>query len=165
MSDDSPDSPKPIKLEDLKVSTGSGAKPLSEIAKTLAGIGSHVNPAKNLAIRLQEQQDKFSDLLRPSKEAEALRKRFESLTQPSPAMRSILDQVEGQRRLLDSISKPDAGGLLTERAISAPRMPDFQMPRNPILDTNAQLAEIERKFESMLDVMTNAARIGNDIQA
>ncbi|AZN97900.1 hypothetical protein EJ066_11730 [Mesorhizobium sp. M9A.F.Ca.ET.002.03.1.2] len=39
------------------------------------------------------------------------------------------------------------------------------MPRNPILDTNAQLAEIERKFESMLDVMTNAARIGNDIQA
>ncbi|TIU14657.1 MAG: hypothetical protein E5W53_30410, partial [Mesorhizobium sp.] len=44
-------------------------------------------------------------------------------------------------------------------------MPDFQMPRNPILDTNAQLAEIERKFESMLDVMTNAARIGNDIQA
>ncbi|PAP99808.1 hypothetical protein LRP31_09215 [Mesorhizobium mediterraneum] len=165
MSDDSPDSPKPIKLEDLKVSTGSGAKPLSEIAKTLAGIGSHVNPAKNLAIRLQEQQDKFSDLLRPSKEAEPLRKRFESLTQPSPAMRSILDQVEGQRRLLDSISKPDAGGLLTERAISAPRMPDFQMPRNPILDTNAQLAEIERKFESMLDVMTNAARIGNDIQA
>lgn len=165
MSDDSSDPPKPIKLEDLKIRTDGNADPLSEIAKTLASSGPQVNLAGNLALRLQEQQDKITDLLRPSNEVETLRKQFESLTRPSPAVKSILDQVESQRRLLDSFSKPDAGRPLDERVISVRRMPDFQMPRNPILDTNAQLAEIERKFESMLDVMTNAARIGNDIQA
>lgn len=173
MSDDSSDTPKPIRLEDLKLKLGDDLKPLGEIAKTLAGAGPQLDAAKTLATHIQAQQEKFKDLLRPSKEAEALRDHLASPSRPPAAIKSILDQVESQRRLLDSISKPDVGKLLEERlkstvderAISVSRMPDIKMPRNPILDTNAKLAEIERKFESMLDVMTNAARIGNDIQA
>lgn len=174
MSDDQSDPPKPIKLEDLaKLGIRHDMKPLGEVAKTLAGMGPELNMARGLAKQLEAQQKKFKDLLRPSKEIEALRNHLDSLSKPSPAMKSILDQVESQRRLLDSISKSNMGRPLEERLgadinhriVSVPRMPDIKFPRNPILDTNAKLDGIEQKFETMLDVITNAARIGNDIQA
>jgi len=94
---------------------------------------------------------------------------MEKLTKISPAAQSILDQVNEQRRRLETISRPSSGKRIDQKLpeqvatpLRIPNIPDF---RNPILDTNEKLSDIEQKFDSMLNVMANAAQIGNEIQA
>jgi len=170
MTGDQSNPSKPVKLADLaKLGVPKDMKSIKDATKTLADLGPQLNAAHELQKQIEAQKHVYEDLLRPSKEMEALRNRLVSFTKPNPAMKSILDQVENQRRLLDSMSvvkSPDERlGAGINNRIPVPRMPDLKMPRNPILDTNAKLAEIEQKFENMLNVMANAARIGNDIQA
>lgn len=170
MTDDASNPPKPVKLADLaKLGLPDDTKPINDAAKALADLGPQLNAAHQFRKQIEAQKSMYENLLRPSKEVEALRNRLASFAKPNPAMKSILDQVENQQRLLGSFSAEKAldqrlGAGINEH-IPIPRMPDFEIPRNPILDTNAKLADIEQKFESMLDVMANAARIGNDIQA
>ncbi|WP_296746322.1 hypothetical protein [Mesorhizobium sp.] len=168
MTDDQSEPPKkPLKLSDLAKLPEDIAPP-GEI-----GMEPQLNATHILAKQLREQQEKIGGLLRPSKEAEAFQKHLESLSKPSPAVKSILDQVENQRRLLDSITNFHVGKAaanrpgfgIADRFVPVHRLPDIKLPKNPVLDTNAKLANIEQKFEGMLDVLSNAARIGNEIQA
>jgi hypothetical protein len=87
-------------------------------------------------------------------------------------MDRVRNMIAAQRKALDSINPQGLlpSGLMNDIFKERPG-PDLQiqvptMPkiRNPIIETNARLEQLEEHFEKMLTVMTNAAAIGTTIQ-
>ncbi len=121
---------------------------------------------------MNEQMERMEKLTRENPIMQKLNEQMqtmEKLTKISPAAQSILDQVDEQRRRLEAITGPNFTEPVAHKEakpdVTPLRVPRMPIIKNPILDTNKKLSDIERKFDSMLDVMANAAQIGNEIQA
>lgn len=121
---------------------------------------------------MNEQMERMEKLTRESPMMQKLNEQMqtmEKLTKISPAAQSILDQVDEQRRRIEAITGPNFTEPVAHKAakpdVTPLRVPRMPIVRNPVLDTNKKLSDIEQKFDSMLDVMANAAQIGNEIQA
>jgi len=121
---------------------------------------------------MNEQMERMEKLTRENPMMQKLNEQMqtmEKLTKISPAAQSILDQVEEQRRRLEDITGPNFTEPVAHKEskpdVTPLRVPRIPIIKNPILDTNKKLSDIEQKFDSMLDVMANAAQIGNEIQA
>jgi hypothetical protein len=121
---------------------------------------------------MNEQMERMEKLTRENPMMQKLNEQMqtmEKLTKISPAAQSILDQVDEQRRRLEAITGPNFTEPVAHKEakpdVTPLRVPRMPIIKNPILDTNKKLSDIEQKFDSMLDVMANAAQIGNEIQA
>lgn len=123
---------------------------------------------------VEQNRKRLEELTKPSPAFKKLYDQFEKAATPSPAAKKILDQVEEQRKRLETLSGHYLGKKLVEGQTRAndpnpilvsPK--PFELPelKNPVWETNEKLADIEKQFERLLNVMTNAAQIGNDIQA
>ncbi|RFB95358.1 hypothetical protein B5K11_10520 [Rhizobium leguminosarum bv. trifolii] len=148
MSDDEKSKPVTIKLADLaagndihrNLARDAASGEMNAIHKRLN------NPMADLHKVIEDQQNLLKSLRSPYDD---LKKTIDGITSPLhdihlKATNSMLHQPE-------------------VKSIEVPRLPP--MPKNPILETNKRLGQLETHFTQMLEVMTNAAEIGTAIQS
>jgi len=152
--EDKHDKPKPVTID------------LGDLRDDSSGSSGAYADAMAEMERLQKRlQNPFGDLKSIMDRQESLLKNIGGLP------KSLLEQERELHRTMSALHKPsgfphDMRGTLTEprvaKTIEIPRMPP--MPRNPIFETNERLEQLEEHFTKMLQVMTNAAAIGTEIQ-
>lgn len=148
MSDVEEPKPVTIKLEDLKSSDNSEENAsmdsaLSEIDRLRERLNS---PMGDLHKVIEDQQNLLKKLRSP----------FDDLHRSINGITSPLHDVH-LKATNSMLRQPEV------KSIEVPRVPP--MPKNPILETNKRLGQLEMHFTQMLDVMTNAAEIATTIQS
>ncbi|RUM06749.1 hypothetical protein [Rhizobium chutanense] len=148
MSDDEKPKPLTIKLKDLKTSGNSETDPAADSA--LREINAFrkrlTNPMGDLHKVIEDQQNLLKKLRSP----------FDDLQRSINGIASPLHDLD-LKAANPMLQQPEV------KAIEVPRMPP--LPKNPILETNKRLGQLEMHFTQMLEVMTNAAEIGTTIQS
>jgi hypothetical protein len=71
------------------------------------------------------------------------------------AMGRISQQILDQQRAIDDVSRTN---------IPMPSFPKIPVVKNPLIETNKRLAQIETRFERMQEIANNAATIANGLQ-
>lgn len=174
MSDEEPvgvKKPFKMKLSDIKSSEPGDLTVHIEQARAAAEAFNSVQmpgPADRLMQQMEEQQRRINDIVKPSPgvqramdEMEKHRRNMEASLGSLGGMHKIYNDLEEQRKRIKTMGMPrDYPSEVEIKPLQIPTIPP-----NPILKTNKKLEDIEAKFEQMLDVMSGAANIANDIQA
>lgn len=155
MSDEDKNKPLSVDLDALMAADGAEVSASMDPAlKEIEGYREQLNgPMGDLRKVMEDQQN----LLR------SLRSPYDNILRGESELKKTIDGLsKSPFHDLHQQARNSMLGHLEVKTIEAPRMPP--MPKNPILETNKRLGQLETHFSQMLHVMTNAAEIGTAIQ-
>ncbi|MCD9147790.1 hypothetical protein [Pseudophaeobacter flagellatus] len=140
---------------------------LQEQMKHLQGLSGHEGVAANLAedakrdSAIQEQMEKA---LAPYRGLQDRMKNLGLSAGEDSAIGRVAKQIADQQRTIEAMRPHIPEDIAKPEPARQPNIDQFKIPRNPIFETNERLERIEKRFEQMQGIATDAAQIANGLQ-
>ncbi|MCE6957968.1 hypothetical protein LAZ40_02710 [Cereibacter sphaeroides] len=145
---------KDLAQVDKAIESAMPSKSIQDAIKSMNG-GPAMEEARRVTLHLDALKEAFGPTEKLQESLRALTGQFG----PESGIGKIVRQIENQGRSIDAL-RLDAPASEIE-----PLITDFDLPPNPIHETNDRLGRIEQRFEQMLDVAANSAEIATGLQA